>query len=233
MNDPRPTILAIDSSTERLGVALLRDEQVVCRHLQLGTGHAQVVLAVIQDVLGEAGVAKSAIDALAVCRGPGGFTGLRIALGVVQGLALALERPVVPVSGLRVLAASAQASAPVLAVIDARMNEFYVAAWTDSRAAAADHDPLLGECLASPAGLQERLARAGWPDQGGVVIGPGVASSLAAGLFPAGHAAWPDAEVLARLGRRDLLAGRGVTAEAAQPVYLRDQVAVPSVRRPG
>ena len=261
----KPTILAIDTSTERLGVALLHGDVCAYRHFQLGTGHANQVLGVVEELLQECGINRAALDAIAVCRGPGGFTGLRIAIGVAQGLALALDRPVVPVSGLRVLAAAASgfagppeppeppepmgamaatranAPGPVVAVIDARMGEFYAAAWKDAPAAWADAAPLFPEALLKPESLLEQV---------GQFVGPGVIALAAAGgsgkaQVPDGsaersrptlmgaevEATWPDARVLAWLGRQGLLAGEGVPAEAAQPVYLRDQVAVPSVVR--
>ena len=240
----KPTILAIDTSTERLGVALLHGEVCGYRHLQLGTGHANQVLGLIEELLQECAVDRTQVDAIAVCRGPGGFTGLRIAIGVAQGLALALDRPVVPVSGLRVLAAAATGSTgpgPVVAVIDARMGEFYAAAWIDAAAALAGAAPLFPEALLKPEALMEQLAQFSGSAKGvfvGQFVGPGVTAlgvAALAGVEPtwpdARVLAWPDARVLAFLGRQGLLAGEGVPAEAAQPVYLRDQVAVPSVGR--
>ncbi len=83
----------------------------------------------IQELLGEAGPALSAVDAIAFGRGPGAFTGVRIAIGVVQGLAFALDRPVLPISNLAVLAAARSAASTarsqVAAAIDARMDEVY------------------------------------------------------------------------------------------------------------
>ena len=259
----KPTILAIDTSTERLGVALLHGEACAYRHLQLGTGHANQVLGLVEELLQECGVARAALDAIAVCRGPGGFTGLRIATSVAQGLALALDRPVVPVSGLRVLAAAsagftgataamvATAPGPVVAVIDARMGEFYAAAWKDAAAAWAGAAPLFPEALLKPDALKVQVGQlaeltGGVVDQEvgqfvghfvgqfvGQFVGPGVtALSAVEPAWPGSCVlAWPDARVLAFLGRQGLLAGEGVPAEAAQPVYLRDQVAVPSVAR--
>lgn len=246
--NPLPTVLAIDTSTERLGVALLHGEACAVRHLQLGTGHANHVLGLVEELLRETGVTRAQVDGIAVCRGPGGFTGLRIAMGVAQGLALALDRPVVPVSGLRVLAAAAvpgsgpesrhpspheAQSGPVLAVIDARMGEFYAAGWAGAGAARTGEAPLLAEALWKPEALLEQAVpfRPRWQ-----LVGPGVPALLAAcaaldQTLPChAESTWPDAGVLAMLGRQGLLAGEGVPAEAAQPVYLRDQVAVPSVR---
>jgi len=248
----KPTILAIDTSTERLGVALLHGEVCAYRHLQLGTGHANQVLGLVAELLQECGIDRAALDAIAVCRGPGGFTGLRIAVGVAQGLALALDRPVVPVSGLRVLAAAAvgcaaattttgdTVSRPVVAVIDARMGEFYAAAWKDAAAALAGAASLFPEALLKPEALVEQVGQlVGSADRayGGQFVGPGVTAlaasghDLAAVMGATVEPAWPDARILALLGRQGLLDGEGVSAEAAQPVYLRDQVAVPSVGR--
>lgn len=240
-----PTVLAIDTSTERLGVALLHGEACAFRHLQLGTGHANQVLGLVEALLQETGVTRAQLDGIAVCRGPGGFTGLRIAMGVAQGLALALGCPVVPVSGLRVLAAAAPASGPVLAVIDARMGEFYVAGWEDAAAARAGAVPSLPEALLKPAAVLVQVGkRYQWVGPGvpalvamcgepGPATAPAPAASRDAASTEPGSRdpAWPDAGVLAALGRQGLLAGEGVPAEAAQPVYLRDQVAVPSVER--
>jgi len=242
----KPTILAIDTSTERLGVALLHGEVCGYRHLQLGTGHANQVLGLVEELLQESDVDRGQVDAIAVCRGPGGFTGLRIAIGVAQGLALALDRPVVPVSSLRVLAAAATGatgSGPVVAVIDARMGEFYVAAWIDAPAALAGAPALFPEALLKPEALLEQLAQLSGSAKGlfvGQFVGPGVTAlaltelaltALAVTALAAVEPTWPDARVLAFLGRQGLLAGQGVPAEMAQPVYLRDQVAVPSVGR--
>jgi len=248
----KPTVLAIDTSTERLGVALLHGEVCGYRHLQLGTGHANQVLGLVEELLQESDVDRGQVDAIAVCRGPGGFTGLRIAIGVAQGLALALDRPVVPVSSLRVLAAAATgsneaamttASGPVVAVIDARMGEFYAAAWIDAPAALAGAPSLFPEALLKPEALLEQLAQLSGSAEEvfvGQFVGPGVTAlaltalgvtALAVTALAAVEPTWPDARVLASLGRQGLLDGQGVPAEMAQPVYLRDQVAVPSVGR--
>lgn len=231
---PVATVLAVDTATERLGVALLVGERCLFRHQQPGTGHANLVLGLVAEVLEEGGVARGAIDAIAFGCGPGAFTGLRIAVGVAQGLGLALERPVVPVSTLRTLAAQAAGTDPVVAVIDARMGEFYVAAWASGAAALAGELPLLPESLLAPAALVAGLDAAvpGW--RAGVAAGPGWGALAAAGTTgPSSGAAgggpdpWPDAAVLARLGRSGLAQGHAVSAAEARPVYLRDQVAVP------
>lgn len=122
------TLLALDTATEACSVALLHEGRVLSHYEVIPRQHAQRLLPMIQDLLGEAGVALSAVDAIAFGRGPGAFTGVRIAIGVVQGLAFALERPVLPVSNLAVLAQRAhreQGVSQVAAAIDARMDEVY------------------------------------------------------------------------------------------------------------
>ncbi|RML94802.1 hypothetical protein APX70_01698, partial [Pseudomonas syringae pv. maculicola] len=122
---PMTTLLALDTATEACSVALLHDGKVLSHYEVIPRLHAQRLLPMIKDLLGEAGIAMSALDAIAFGRGPGAFTGVRIAIGVVQGLAFALERPVLPVSNLAVLAqrafrehgVSQVASAPELATL--------------------------------------------------------------------------------------------------------------------
>lgn len=98
------TLLALDTATEACSVALLHDGKVLSHYEVIPRLHAQRLLPMIKSLMAEAGIAMSALDAIAFGRGPGAFTGVRIAIGVVQGLAFALERPVLPVSNLAVLA---------------------------------------------------------------------------------------------------------------------------------
>ena len=98
------TLLALDTATEACSVALLHNGQVFSRYAVIPRLHAQSILPMISEVLAEAGIAKTDLDAIAFGRGPGAFTGLRIAVGVVQGLAFALELPVLAVSNLAAIA---------------------------------------------------------------------------------------------------------------------------------
>ena len=122
------TLLALDTATEACSVALLHDGKVISHYEVIPRLHAQRLLPMIKDLLAEAAVPLSALDAIAFGRGPGAFTGVRIAVGVVQGLAFALDRPVLPISNLAVLAQRAlreQGAKQVAAAIDARMDEVY------------------------------------------------------------------------------------------------------------
>lgn len=122
------TLLALDTATEACSVALLHDGKVTSHYEVIPRLHAQKLLPMIQQLLADAGTTLQAVDAIAFGRGPGAFTGVRIAIGVVQGLAFALERPVLPVSDLAVLAQRAYREhgvSQVAAAIDARMDEVY------------------------------------------------------------------------------------------------------------
>ncbi len=119
-------ILALDTATEACSAALLLHGEVLERYEVLGRGHAERLLPMVQEVLAEGGVALAALDAVAFGRGPGAFTGLRIAAGVTQGLAFGAGLPVVPVSDLAALAARAavhHGRRHVLACLDARMGQ--------------------------------------------------------------------------------------------------------------
>ncbi|HVF36033.1 MAG TPA: tRNA (adenosine(37)-N6)-threonylcarbamoyltransferase complex dimerization subunit type 1 TsaB, partial [Candidatus Saccharimonadia bacterium] len=101
-------LLAIETATEACSVALVSGQTIVQRHELAPRRHAELVLPMIEQVLAEAGLARGAIDAIAVGRGPGAFTGVRLAISIAQGLALGLDRPVVPVSTLAALALEAR-----------------------------------------------------------------------------------------------------------------------------
>jgi tRNA threonylcarbamoyladenosine biosynthesis protein TsaB len=181
----------------------------------------------VEELLVEAGVALVDLDGIAFGRGPGAFTGLRLAAGVVQGLALGAGLPVAPVSSLAAVAEQVRAvpGEPVLVCNDARMGEVYwavfrrqpdgtMAAVTAEHVSPPDRVAELGigtGCAAGNAfarypGLHERLEQAGW--------------TLHEGLYPR-------ADAVARLGAIELAGGRGVAAEDALPVYVRDDVAKP------
>ncbi|HVY82460.1 MAG TPA: tRNA (adenosine(37)-N6)-threonylcarbamoyltransferase complex dimerization subunit type 1 TsaB [Steroidobacteraceae bacterium] len=122
-------ILALDTATEACSAALLIDGRLIAREMELERGHAENILPMIDAVLAEGGVSLAAVDAVAFGRGPGGFTGVRLAASVTQGLAFAADKPVVPVSDLAAVAQRALDIEPgthrVVVCNDARMHEVY------------------------------------------------------------------------------------------------------------
>ncbi len=123
-------ILAVDTATEACSVALLCDGEIISRFAVSPREHTQKVLPMVEEVLAEAGMKLNQLDALAFGRGPGSFTGVRIGVGISQGLALGANLPMIGVSSLMALAQGAfriAGQANVLVAIDARMSEIYCA----------------------------------------------------------------------------------------------------------
>ncbi|MFJ4392322.1 tRNA (adenosine(37)-N6)-threonylcarbamoyltransferase complex dimerization subunit type 1 TsaB [Pseudomonas soli] len=222
------TLLALDTATEACSVALLHDGKVTSHYEVIPRMHAQKLLPMIKQLLAESGVALSALDAIAFGRGPGAFTGVRIAIGVVQGLAFALERPVLPTSNLAALAQGAlreRGVQQVAAAIDARMDEVY---WGCYRAEQGEMRLIGQEAVLPP----ERVALPQAPGEAwfGAGTGWGYAERLAVQVSASDAAALPSALDILTLAGFAWARGEAVVAEQAQPVYLRDNVATPKAR---
>jgi len=220
------TLLALDTATEACSVALLHNGQVFSRYAVIPRLHAQRILPMISEVLAEAGIAKSALDAIAFGRGPGAFTGLRIAVGVVQGLAFALNRPVLPVSNLAAIAQRAyreHGARQVAVAIDARMDEVYWGCYT-----LVDGEMCLQgtEAVLAPERAElPRMAEGEW-----FAAGTGwqaYAERIAVPVYQRDAQLLPHAEDILTLGQRMWQRDEAISAQAAQPIYLRDQVATP------
>ena len=220
------TLLALDTATEACSVALLHNGQVFSRYAVIPRLHAQSILPMISEVLAEAGIAKTAIEAIAFGRGPGAFTGLRIAVGVVQGLAFALELPVLPVSNLAAIAQRAcreHGVSQVAVAIDARMDEVYWGCFTLVNGEVS----LQGmEAVVAPEGAQlPRNAQGDW-----FAAGTGwqaYAERIAAPVSAKDAQLLPHAADILTLAKGMWQRGESIAAQAAQPIYLRDQVATP------
>ena len=225
-------ILALDTATENCSAALLTDAGVTTREERLTRGHAGRILAMVAEVLDEAGVSLAQLSALAFGRGPGAFTGVRLAASISQGLALGAGLPVVPVSDLRALAQRVFAVSPqaraVLVCSDARMQEVYWGAFErgPDGLALAVGDERVGPAaaVALPSAWEgARVLGAGsgfaaYPELEARLIAQG--GTVRADLLPR-------AEEIARLAAEEVRAGRQLGAEEAVPVYLRDDVARP------
>ncbi len=219
-------LLAIETATEACSVALAIDGAVRERFELAPRRHAELALPWIDALLAEAGVARRSIDAIAVGRGPGAFTGVRLAVALAQGLALGLDRPLLPVSSLAALAlgARAQPGERVLAAVDARMGEIYLGACRVGE----DGLPqaLMDEALCAPA--QPVLPEGGdWIGigTGFAAVDGALASALDGRLRRVQPEAWPHAAEVARLGLAAHARGQSVAPESVEPAYLRDKVA--------
>ena len=226
-------ILAIDTATEACSAALRVGDAIFERSELAPRRHAELILPMIESLLLEARVGRRDLQGIAVGRGPGAFTGVRLAISIAQGLALGLDLPVVPVSSLAALALDApnddaHRDAAILAVIDARMGEVYAGAFRrrDDGLVEAISDETVGpaERLALPRGIE----RVRWS-----VVGSGwgayrdaLASRLPVAPLFADAARYPQARAVLRLAAAQFETGRGVAPEAALPIYLRDKVAL-------
>ena len=230
-------ILALDTSTEACSAALLADGRVLARAEEAPRGHAELILPMVECLLAEAGLTLRGLDALAFGRGPGSFTGVRLAASVVQGLAYGAGLGVVPVSTLRAVALQAfahpegAAADHVLVCNDARMQETYWCAYR--RGADGLPEALRDEAVGPPASVArppvDGVAR--WIGAGrGFRAYPSLGGSLPSGVSPSAALVdlLPQATAILELARPEVAAGRLRPAAEALPVYLRDDVARPS-----
>lgn len=227
-----PKILAIETSSELASCALLAGDHVIARSTTGVRTHSQSILPMVQELLGEAGIALADCDAIAFGAGPGSFTGVRTACGVAQGLAFGAGLPVLPLVTLEAMAEACRVrtgATEVLAVLDARMNEVYWAQYRyDARAGAWRE-------IAAPA-LAAPEAVAPLPAEGLAACGNGFAAypeAFAGKAFAAGALddILPHAREMAVLGAPAFAAGQAVPAAQAQPLYLRNKVAYTSAER--
>ena len=242
-------LLAFETATEACSVALWIDGDVRERFAIAPRQHAELALPWADALLAEAGIARSRLDAIAVGRGPGAFTGVRLAIALAQGVALALDKPVVPISTLAVLAAGlplpmksgegAQAlrgatedidqspagTETILAAIDARMGEIYFGAFArkgDDVIALSAETVTRPECAVVPDGPGP------WHGTGTGFAAADAALQhhLRAHLAFVDATALPHAADLARLAVHAFARGEGVSPEHAEPAYLRNNVAL-------
>lgn len=215
-------LLAFELATERCSVALLVDGEM---HQLADSGNrpSRRILAMADELLTEAGLQPSALDAVAFGRGPGAFTGLRIAAGVAQGIAFGADLPVVPVSSLAALAQRAAEDHGVeriVALLDARMDEIYAGRFVTGSNGLVQ---LTGEERLLPPEALELPEEAGWCGAGaGWSAYPLLNEKPLASVLPD---VYPDAAAVARLAAVEFAATGGVDAARATPVYLRDTVA--------
>ncbi|WP_339670277.1 tRNA (adenosine(37)-N6)-threonylcarbamoyltransferase complex dimerization subunit type 1 TsaB [Dasania marina] len=228
-------ILAVDSSTEACSVALLDSDKLaedgqpmppLALYELAPREHSQRLLPMVDQLLAEAGISIKQLDAIAFGKGPGSFTGLRICLGLVQGLAYGADVPVIPVSSLQALAQTAldlgevTAGQPVISSIDARMSEIY---WCAYRCEQGLMQPIIDEQLNAPQDFIQPSALDSF-----AAVGSGWQYRQAMdyqGLGYCNDQLLPRASAVATLALAQYQAGHYCAADQAQPTYIRDQVA--------
>jgi len=223
-------VLALETSTEYCSVALWLDGVVVERCELVGQKHSELLMAMLEDVLKQAGVKLAQLDGIAFGMGPGSFTGVRIACGAAQGLAFGANLPVAGVCTLQALA-EASGKLRVIAALDARMGEIYHAAYEKREGAwVALSEPRLCKPEEAPP-----LPGNGWfgAGSGFAVHGAVLAERYAGQLQGADDAAVPQAAAIAALGAAQFAQGVGMDAAEALPLYLRDKVALKTCEREG
>ena len=215
---------AFETSSDWCSVALCLNGEIAALEERAGQRHSELALPMLGRLLGEAGIAPSALDAVAFGAGPGSFTGLRIACGLAQGIAFAWDRPVIGVSTLEALAQECGA-ARVVACLDARMREVYYACL--ERDGGGWRATIDAQCIAPDAA--PRPPGDGWLGCGsGFATYPDALRSVAERAVPHVHAS---ALAVAQLAAPRLARGEGVDAALAAPSYLRDKIALTTDER--
>ncbi len=220
-------LLAIETSTEYCSVALWQDGVVSERIEKVGQKHSEVLMGMVDAVLKDAGTSIKQVDCIGFGKGPGSFTGVRIACGVAQGLAFGADVNVVGVCTLQALA-EARDKDKVIAALDARMGELYLAAYQKQ---GADWQTVIEPCLCKAADAPT-IAGEGWFGCGsGFAVSEALQQRYAAQLAGMDAEAVPQAAAVARLAAVEFEQGHAVDAALALPLYLRDKVALTTRER--
>ena len=229
VSDFAPTLLVLDTSTEHLHLGLLVRGRQFTRFQTGGAQASATLLPALQGLLDEAQIGWAALDAIGYGRGPGAFTGVRVACAVTQGLAEALSKPVLGLDTLLAVADDAHAQGAgthVRVAVDARMGEAYAAAYRydDGAGWQVLDDPALHDPTELASSIEPGVAVAGnsllaHADAWQVFTGPRFADAV------------PRAEALLRLALRQWQAGERRDAAEALPLYVRDRVALTTVER--
>ena len=225
-------LLAFDTSTEQLSVAVQKDERIWEHSGAGGPQSSATLIPATLDLLAQAGMAAEELDAIVFGRGPGSFTGLRTACSVAQGLAFGAGVPVLPVGTLLAVAEAARmqsGATQVLALLDARMGEVYSAAYTWGEAASGEWSVSTEVSVGKPEDL--RLpGGSGWVVAGNAQANYGERFPSELNSLPY-VAALPSAAALLSLAPVLLAGGRAVSAAQALPLYIRDKVAQTTAER--
>ena len=226
-----PIILAIETATEACSAALAIGDKIITRFEIAPREHTKRIFNMMDDVLAQAGVKLAQVDAVAFSRGPGAFTGVRIATGVAQGVALSIDKPLLPISTLAAIAQQMQeeqGAEHCLPALDARMGEVYWGTYSIKNGLMVLKgietvnipDVLQLAILLSPeARIEWVAAGSGWDAyEQQLTLDHSDNVKKIDNILPSAH-------YIARLAIRDYQEGKAVSAEQAQPIYLRDKIA--------
>jgi len=221
-------ILGLETSTEYCSVALWQDGALTQRSENVGQRHSEVLMAMLDGLLGEAGVKLAQLDGIAYGAGPGSFTGVRIACGVSQGLALGANLPVIGICTLQAVAQGAGKD-KVIAALDARMAEVYFAVYEKRDGAWLT---VCAPCLCLPQDTPV-VDGGGWLGAGSGFAAHGTVlqARYDGQLSGIDAACVPQARAIAELAAPLFAAGLGLDAAMAMPLYLRDKVALKTSER--
>lgn len=242
------TLLALDTSTSLCSVALWHKKELTEQYVSIERGHTQHILPLIDQLLSDSGIFLNTIDALAVTAGPGSFAGLRIGMGVTQGLAFSNNLPVISLSTLQVLAqdlidTNRSTEKWILPVLDARMGELFWGLYRQNNNLENNHNPDFDRPLVSPMvadqvsscehvsenllQLLDDIENRGILAKGMLyATGNGVQllDRLNIGIIKAA----PEGKVMASniipLALENLALGKVITAENLEPYYIRDTI---------
>jgi len=226
-NHTMPTLLAIETSTDACSVAICHHEIVQETFIIRPREHNKILLAMIDEMLKGLQLGFADLDAIAFGAGPGSFTGLRLSAGIVQGLAFAAQKPVIPVSSLAALAFSAgeqwqhavpQQPQTIITILDARMQDVYFGAYRYEQASLV---ALAADELLPISRLQQRMENY----HHAIVVGDGwpVGMAMPSAQRYEGNI-YPHAKAVLALAISRFKTGETVAAEQALPVYLRETV---------
>ncbi len=219
-------ILALDTCTESCSAALLYKGEIIERVENTQRGHSELILGMMDQLFKEAGTSISAIDAIAFGRGPGSFTGVRVCVGVTQGVAFARDIPVIPVSSLAAVAQGASDrfdSSHIAVAMDARMGEIYCASYhrEDGLVNIVNEERVCPPEQFKPENDQPWIgAGTGWGEYETLLR-----EQFSDNLTQVVIDCYPRARDIIKLAQFEAECGRMISAEKALPVYLRNNVA--------
>jgi tRNA threonylcarbamoyladenosine biosynthesis protein TsaB len=220
-------LLAVETSTELCSVALLRDGELFVEEALAENRHSELLVPMIRKLLERSHLTPARMDAFGFGQGPGSFTGIRIACGIVQGMAFAANRPVVPVPSLLALAEQSN-EGRVIAALDARMGEAYLAAYARN----GDYwDEVIAPRLVAADTLPPLPGRRWAATGSGFDRHPWLRDAYRESVEMRFEGDLPRAGAVARLAARGLARGAGIAAADAAPLYLRDKVALTTEER--